>query len=361
LGWREASVIGVLMNTRGLMELVILNIGLQEGVITPAVFAMMVIMALTTTALTTPVLHWIYPTRLFGVGEAAAKAAQGVKHAFSVLVPVSLPASGISLARLAAMLIGKPPEDPMVEPGKLFALHLKRPTELEILTPDLRDPLPAEDPALRPLLTEARTLDVETEAISFMTRDVAADIAAVAAGTHASLVIMGFHKPVIGKTILGGAVNRVLKLSHADVAVFVDRGLAERSADSGPPRVLVPYMGSRHDHLAMELAARIGRNSRASVTVMHVVAPTPGAEPPLHAKTAVTKIFQDPTQPSPVELRVVKDSSPAGAVITAAAEFDLVIIGVADEWGLRSHRFGWRPERIAQESPTSLLIVRKSD
>ena len=65
LSVRESSVIGILMNTRGLMELVILNIGLQEGVITPAVFAMMVIMALVTTALTTPVLHWIYPPRLF--------------------------------------------------------------------------------------------------------------------------------------------------------------------------------------------------------------------------------------------------------------------------------------------------------
>ena len=70
---REASVIGVLMNTRGLMELVILNIGLQEGVITPAVFAMMVIMALVTTALTTPLLHWIYPQRHVRSGEGDAR------------------------------------------------------------------------------------------------------------------------------------------------------------------------------------------------------------------------------------------------------------------------------------------------
>src|SRR5688572_1937392 len=63
LSWRDASVIGILMNTRGLMELVILNIGLQEGVITPAVFAMMVIMALVTTALTTPVLYWLFPAQ----------------------------------------------------------------------------------------------------------------------------------------------------------------------------------------------------------------------------------------------------------------------------------------------------------
>jgi Kef-type K+ transport system membrane component KefB len=64
MSWRESSAIGVLMNTRGLMELVILNVGRDLGVITDAVFAMMVIMALLTTALTTPVLNWVYPRRL---------------------------------------------------------------------------------------------------------------------------------------------------------------------------------------------------------------------------------------------------------------------------------------------------------
>ena len=43
LGWREASALGVLMNTRGLMELIILNIGLDLGVISPVLFAMMVL------------------------------------------------------------------------------------------------------------------------------------------------------------------------------------------------------------------------------------------------------------------------------------------------------------------------------
>ena len=53
---REAAGLGTLMNTRGLMELVILNIGLDIGVISPALFSMMVVMALFTTFMTTPVL-----------------------------------------------------------------------------------------------------------------------------------------------------------------------------------------------------------------------------------------------------------------------------------------------------------------
>jgi Kef-type K+ transport system membrane component KefB len=64
MSWREAGALGILMNTRGLMELVVLNIGLDIGVISPAVFAMMVLMALTTTFMTTPLLAWVYPVRL---------------------------------------------------------------------------------------------------------------------------------------------------------------------------------------------------------------------------------------------------------------------------------------------------------
>ncbi len=64
MGWRESGALGVLMNTRGLMELVILNIGLDIGVISPGLFAMMVLMALFTTFMTSPLLEWIYPARL---------------------------------------------------------------------------------------------------------------------------------------------------------------------------------------------------------------------------------------------------------------------------------------------------------
>ena len=59
LDWRDSSALGVLMNTRGLMELIVLNIGLEMNVISPTLFAMLVIMALVTTFSTTPILHLI--------------------------------------------------------------------------------------------------------------------------------------------------------------------------------------------------------------------------------------------------------------------------------------------------------------
>lgn len=57
IAWRDASALGVLMNTRGLVELIVLNIGLDLHVISPRLFTMLVIMAIGTTVMTTPILQ----------------------------------------------------------------------------------------------------------------------------------------------------------------------------------------------------------------------------------------------------------------------------------------------------------------
>jgi Kef-type K+ transport system membrane component KefB len=61
--WRDAGAIGTLMNARGLMELIILNIGLERGVITPTLFTMMVIMAIVTTLMASPLFSLVMAGR----------------------------------------------------------------------------------------------------------------------------------------------------------------------------------------------------------------------------------------------------------------------------------------------------------
>lgn len=61
LGWRDAAALGTLMNTRGLMELIVLTVGLDLGVISPTLFSLMVLMALATTLATSPVLRLLAP------------------------------------------------------------------------------------------------------------------------------------------------------------------------------------------------------------------------------------------------------------------------------------------------------------
>src|SRR4029077_20734505 len=108
--------------------------------------------------------------------------------------------------------------------------------------------------------------------------------------------------PIFGRAMLGGTVHRVLTTCPTDVGVFVDRGL--RNID----RVLVPYHGSPHDALALELAARIVRNTSARTTILHVAQPmTASAAKSAEAKRAVERIFQNPTDNASIHFQIIED------------------------------------------------------
>ena len=72
--WRDAAVLGTLMNTGGLMELIVLNIGLDLHIVSPTLFSMMVLMALATTMMTAPIL------RLFKLDVASEAHDVGVRE-----------------------------------------------------------------------------------------------------------------------------------------------------------------------------------------------------------------------------------------------------------------------------------------
>jgi Kef-type K+ transport system membrane component KefB len=77
LNTRDSVALGVLMNTRGLMELVVLNLGLDLGIISPVLFSMLVVMALVTTVMTTPLLARLYPSTAADVVPVARPASAG--------------------------------------------------------------------------------------------------------------------------------------------------------------------------------------------------------------------------------------------------------------------------------------------
>jgi Kef-type K+ transport system membrane component KefB len=73
---RTALAVGTLMNARGLMELIIINIGLQRGVIQPALFSIMVLMAIVTTLMASPVFEWVYGRHARKMGALGAEPAR---------------------------------------------------------------------------------------------------------------------------------------------------------------------------------------------------------------------------------------------------------------------------------------------
>lgn len=212
LGWRDSSAVGVLMNTRGLMELVMLNVGLDLGVISERLFAMMVIMALVTTWITSPLLAWLYPER--GERPAAPTPAPPLAQP-GVLLCVSDPAVARSLVHLARAWVG-------AGPGRVWALHLKstdRPRDY------LRDGAATPDEPLQAVERAARGVGLLYEPVSFPSADPGADILNVAAANGHPLVVLGVHRSTLGRDTLGGVAGRVLDGAEGDVAVLLDRGL----------------------------------------------------------------------------------------------------------------------------------------
>jgi len=213
-----------------------------------------------------------------------------------------------------------------------------------------RTPEEISEHALAPALERARELGLPLKPISFVSTEAAQDICGVATAKAADIVLMGWHKPLIGQSLLAGTVHEVLEAAPCDVGVFIDRGLSKVQ------RVLVPFIGSLHDHAALALAQRMLHGAGADVTILHVKAP--GEASSVGAGAAAADLVHQEGG-SRVTLRVIEHASPADAALAESrAGYDLLVVGVGREWGLAHKRFGVQPERLMTESPASVLVVR---
>lgn len=102
--WRDSLMIGALMNTRGLMELVVLNIGYDLGVLTPEIFAMMVIMALFTTFMTGPILTLINKIFKDQAAEERTNDTNGEQDKHKILYAFDEPEAGRQLVQIGSLL-----------------------------------------------------------------------------------------------------------------------------------------------------------------------------------------------------------------------------------------------------------------
>jgi Kef-type K+ transport system membrane component KefB/nucleotide-binding universal stress UspA family protein len=343
LSWRESAALGVLMNTRGLMELIVLNIGLDLGVITPTIFSMMVVMALFTTVITTPLVAWIYPAHEMALdlvdGHAPAEVVDDAGD--GVLVCVADRRSGPGLVSLAASLSSS-------ESSQIHALHLEPPADRS------SDRIDAEHQpatrALEPLLERAAELGVDVKALSFVSADPAADICRVAELRGVHLVLLGLHRPLLSQARLGGVVHEVMRDTRASVAVLVERD------DAPPKRVLVPYQGGDNDRAALSLARALMPGG-ASITVLHVVEPGRSDEAGGGAQGLVASVFEE--ESGYVTLEIVRSSEPLETVVARSrADVDLVVVGIGRVWGLQGRRFSLQTESLLRDCPCSVLVVR---
>lgn len=202
--WKDSLTIGALMNTRGLMELIVLNIGLELKVLTPAVFTMMVIMALVTTFMTGPALDLInYLFKDKNMPDAEEILSQSK---YRILFSFGNYEKGKSLLRLADSLTKKQKSSSIVT-----AMHLSLSNELHTFNMEEK-----EKDSFLPIFEESELLNIEIDTIFKATNDIESEIADVANQGDYDLLLVGLGKSIFEGTILGKVIGFTTRIINPD-------------------------------------------------------------------------------------------------------------------------------------------------
>ncbi len=202
--WKDSLTIGALMNTRGLMELIVLNIGLELKVLTPEVFTMMVIMALVTTFMTGPALDFI---NFVFKSKGTVDAEEEINHnKYRVLVSFGNNEKGKSLLRLANSLTKKQKAS-----SAITALHLSLSDELHSFNMEEKERI-----SFEPIFEESEQLNLDINTIFKVTNDIENEIADVANQGDYDLLLIGLGKSIFEGTLLGKVVGFTTRIINPD-------------------------------------------------------------------------------------------------------------------------------------------------
>jgi Kef-type K+ transport system membrane component KefB len=202
--WRDSLTIGALMNTRGLMELVVLNIGLDLGVLTPEVFTMMVIMALVTTFMTGPALDII--NFLFKTKDQKTDVDKLSDGFFKILISFGNNEKGKSLLRLANSLVKK-----QKETTSITAMHLSLSDQTHNY--NLEE---YEQERFQPILEESEILKQEISTIFKSAVDIETNITEIANNGDYDLLLVGLGKSIFEGTFLGKILGFTTRIINPD-------------------------------------------------------------------------------------------------------------------------------------------------
>lgn len=214
--WKDSFTIGTLMNTRGLMELVALNIGYEMGVLPPSIFVILVIMALVTTFMTTPLLHFV--EQIFARREERLSAKLKLVFCFG------RPESGRSLLSVFFLLFGK-----KMKAAHVVAAHFTVGTDLNPLNAEqyARDSFSLVD-------EKASELGLNVENRYRVTDKLVQDMIRLARKERPDMFLLGAgskYRPdaaggsgVLWLSLFRDKIDDVMEQVKCPVAVFVNRG-----------------------------------------------------------------------------------------------------------------------------------------
>ena len=348
---REAAAIAALMNTRGLTELIVLNIGLELGVVSPALFTSLVLVALVTTFMTGPVLRLIDPGGRLAVrpeDELAAAADAGAPAPERAILVA--PQDGRHLDALLALAEplarSQPPRELLLArllvPWRIATGLAAEDHELTRVAADLhrrRERLLAEGLAVR--------------SVAFTTAAPAGDLLRLAAEQPIDLILLDGRRPLLGEGVPRGPVGEVLLGAPCDVAVLVQR--ERRPLAVGPEHpVLVPFGGADHDWAALELGAWVASSYRAPLRLLGAAGDEAGRRDASRllgdASLVLQRLAGVPAEPLLIE-------PGREGVLRAAEGAGLLVVGLSENW--REQGLGATRAEIARNAPAATLFVRR--
>ncbi|KAK9078588.1 hypothetical protein SSX86_002645 [Deinandra increscens subsp. villosa] len=292
---RESMTLGLLMNTKGLVELIVLNIGKEKKVLNDEVFAILVLMALFTTFITTPTVMAVYkPARR----SRSSSSTSGKKYDLRILACVHGPGNISSLISLIES--ARPVNKAQL---KLYIMHLveltERSSSIVMVQRFRKNGLPFVSRfnyrvrafhervtvAFRAYGQMGQVVVRTTTAISALST-MHEDICHVAKEKRVPMIILPFHKRWVktdGPDVIEnvghgwrGVNQRVLDNAECSVAILVDRGLGSDSQqDLGPStkaqKTCVMFFGGPDDRECLELGGKMVEHPAVNLTVLRFV------------------------------------------------------------------------------------------
>jgi K+:H+ antiporter len=360
--WRASAVIGTLMNTRGLTELIVLNLALSAGAISNALFAALVIMAVVTTLMAGPLLKLLDPRNEYGahVEDQFAEAAREAALEYpalkvpgrSILVAPQTDAALDQLLALARPLAASEPTHELViarpvRPPRAAGAGVRGGLQTENLQlqrasqkiNDVRERLAMEGVAAR--------------GVAFTSSSIGTDLVHVIEHEPVDLVLIEGRRRLIGEGVPLGEVGDLLERAPSDVAVLVAPENSEIELGPGSP-LLVPFGGAQHDWSALELGSWLAAATGAPLRLL-------GAGGQTDEGGSVTRMLADAgllvQQATGIATEPLVVAGGRDGIVSAATGAGLLVIGLSERW--RREGLGPTRSEIAKAAPAPVLFVRR--
>src|SRR5579884_1685554 len=360
--WKASAVIGTLMNTRGLTELIVLNLALDVGAISNTLFAMLVIMAVVTTLMAGPLLKLLDPKNKYGraIEDEFADAALAAVQAHpelpvpdrSILVAPQTDAAVGQLVALAEPLARSEPARELiiarlVQPPRGAGAGVRGGLQSENLA------LERASRTINELRGRLASDNVVARGVALTSSNPGSDLAHIVEREPVDLVVTEGRRRLIGEGVPLGEVGELMEQAVSDVAVLVAR--EGDPIELGPDKpILVPFGGAEHDWAALELGSWLASNTGAPLKLL-------GAAGQTDENKSVTRLLADAgllvQQATGIATEPLVVAGGRDGIVAAAEQAGLLVLGLSERW--RKEGLGPTRSAIAKAAPAPVLFVRR--